>query len=151
MGAVHQALGSDASQHPGQFQDFRDVGLGVENDILDIQPQRQPSGGDFEPRAVNQGRIMAFDQGMIIGQKIERPHVFTAACFNSGQDSADVVAQMRRTGRGDAGEGDFHDENSALSWNQEKNSVRIRWRTPFTRGMRLRIPLAKSTTRMISP
>ena len=114
MGAVHQALGGHAGQHPGQFQDFRDVGLGVEDDVLDLQPQRQPGRRDFQPRAMDQSGVLAFDQGVIVRQKVERLHVPPAAGFDGGQDRADVVAQMRRAGGGDAGEGDFHDDNNQL-------------------------------------
>jgi hypothetical protein len=111
--AVHQPFGGDAGQHPGQFQNLRDVGLGVENDVLDLQAQRQPGRGDFQPRAMHQRGVLALDQRVVIGQEVERLHVLTAAGLNGRQDRADVVAQMRGAGGGDAGEGDFHDGGSA--------------------------------------
>ena len=114
VGAIHQSLGGDAGEDPGQLQDFRDVGLGVEDDVLDIQSQRQPGGGDFQPGTMHQCRVLTFDQGVIVGQEVERLHVPPPAGLDGGQDRADVVTEMRSAGGGDAGKGNFHDGREVL-------------------------------------
>ena len=44
--AVHQTLGTDTAQQPGEFRDFRHIRLPVKHHAFGIQPQRQPTGGN---------------------------------------------------------------------------------------------------------
>ncbi|MEI2749681.1 MAG: hypothetical protein V9E88_13085 [Ferruginibacter sp.] len=108
MGAIHQALRGDAGDHPGQFQDLRNVGLGVEDNVFDIQPQRQPGRRHFQPGTMHQRRVLTLDQGVIVGQKVERLHVLAAASLNRGQNRANIVAQMRSARGGNASQSNFH-------------------------------------------
>ncbi|MNG59235.1 hypothetical protein D3C79_173700 [compost metagenome] len=104
MRTVEQALGRDAGQQPGQFRDFRDVGLTVEGHAVDIEATGQPGRSDFQTRALDAQRVIAFDQGVVVGQEIERIGIAVAAGEDRRADGAGVVAQVRRAGGGDASE-----------------------------------------------
>ncbi|MCY1400374.1 hypothetical protein D9M71_154540 [compost metagenome] len=104
VGAIEQALGGDAGQQPGQLGDFRDVGLAVEGHALDIQATGQPGRGDFQTRALDAQRVIALDQGVVVGQEVERIGIAVTAGDDRRADGASVVAQVRRAGGGDAGE-----------------------------------------------
>jgi hypothetical protein len=41
---------------------------------------------------------------VIVGQKIEGQHIMTMAGFDGWPNGADVIAEMGRAGRGDAGQ-----------------------------------------------
>ena len=101
---VEQALGGDAGQQPGQLGNFRNVGLAIEGHTVDIQATGQPGRGDFQTRALDAQRVIAFDQGVVVGQEIERIGIAVAAGEDRRADGAGVVAQVRRAGGGDAGE-----------------------------------------------
>ena len=105
--AVHQPLGADAVENPGQLRHFGDVGLAVEGDGFGVKAAGEPGGGDGERRAVDLFRIVAFDDAVVVGEKEEG--FFTAgAAFGDGRaDGADVVAEVGDAGGGDAGQDTF--------------------------------------------
>ncbi len=72
MRAVQQAFGGNAGQQPGQLGDFRDVGLAIEGHLVRVQATGQPGGGDFQARALDAQRVVALDQGVVVGQEVER-------------------------------------------------------------------------------
>ncbi|EHM54519.1 hypothetical protein HMPREF9080_01230 [Cardiobacterium valvarum F0432] len=105
VGAVHQALGADTVEDPGEFGDFRDIGLAVEGDAFRIKTAGEPGSGNGEGGAVDLLRVVAFDDAVVIGE--EEEGFFAAAgltCGDGGADGADVVAEVRDAGSGDAGE-----------------------------------------------
>ena len=104
VGAVEQALGGDASQQPGQFRDLGNVGLAIERHAVHIQAAGQPSGGDFQARALDAQRVIALDQGVVVGQEVERIGVAVAAGEDRRTDGAGIIAQVRGAGGGDAGQ-----------------------------------------------
>ena len=121
MGAVHQTLGRDASQHPGQFQYLRHIGLTVKHCIGCIQTECQLGGGDFQTGLPDPFRLIAFDQGVIIGQKIKRPDVFILAGLDGRPDGAGIISQMRRACSGNAGENDrFAHADTRLCFNYRR-------------------------------
>ena len=73
MGAVHQSFGRHACQYPGQLGNFRDIGLAIENRAIGIQPQGQPGGGHFQGRLSQYLGVVAFHQGVVIGQEVKTP------------------------------------------------------------------------------
>ena len=104
VGAVHQALGADAVEDPGEFGDFRNVRLAVEGDTFRIKTAGEPGSSDGEGGTVDLFGIVAFDDAVVIGEEEEG---FFAACLTGGDggaDGADVVAEVRDAGGGDAGE-----------------------------------------------
>jgi len=101
---VEQALGRHAGQQPGQLRDFRDIRLAIERHTLNIETGCQPGRCDFLTRALNAQRVIAFDQGVIVGQKVERVSIGVAAGYDCRANGPGVVAQVRRTGGGDTGE-----------------------------------------------
>ena len=92
MGSIHQPFCGHTGQHPGQFHDFRYIRLAVKNRIGGVQTQRQPGCGDFKTGLPDPFRLLAFNQGMIIGQKIEWTDIGVLAGENSRPDGADIVA-----------------------------------------------------------
>src|SRR5690606_15006813 len=104
VGAVEQALAGDAGQQPGQFGGLGDVALAVEPRLLRVQPAGQPGGGDLQRRALHPRRVLDLDQGVVVGEEVEALGAGIAAGGHRRADGADVVAQVRGTGRGDAGE-----------------------------------------------
>jgi hypothetical protein len=104
VGAVEQALGGDAGQQPGELGDLWNVGLPVEGHSIHIQATGQPGRSDFHTRALDALRVIAFDQGVVVGQEVEGIGICVLAGKNRGADRAGVVAQVRRAGGGDAGE-----------------------------------------------
>src|SRR5262245_29115593 len=103
MGAVEQALGTDAGEQPGQLGDLGNVGLAVESRLVGVQAAGQPGGGDFQARTLDTGRVVALDQGVVVGQEIEGVDVAGAAGNDGRANGARVVAEVRRAGGGDAG------------------------------------------------
>ena len=104
MRAVQHALACDAGQQPGQLGDLGNVGLAVERDALRVQPGGQPACRDLQRRALNACRLIAFDQCMVVGQKIKALHTGQAAGGHGWANRADEVAEVWRAGGGDAGE-----------------------------------------------
>ena len=104
VGAVQQALAGDAGEQPGQLRDLGDVGLAVEGHVLRVQSGGQPAGGDLERAALDARRLVALDERVVVGQEIEALHARLAAGAHRRADGADVVAQVRGAGGGDAGE-----------------------------------------------
>ena len=104
VSAVEQAFAGDAGQQPGQFRDFRDVGLAVEGDLVRVQPAGQPGGRDLQRGALHPRRFAHLDEGVVVGQEIEIAGVGLAAGAHRGADGAHVVAQVGRARCGDAGE-----------------------------------------------
>ena len=104
MGAVEQALGGNAGQQPGQLGDFRDVRLAVEGHPVHIQATGQPGRGDFHTRALDALRVIALDQGVVVGQEVEGIGIRVFAGEDRRANRTGVVAQVRRAGGGDAGE-----------------------------------------------
>jgi hypothetical protein len=102
--AIEQALAGDAGEQPGQLRDLGDVGLAVEEHLLRVQPRGQPAGGDLQRGALDARRLVALDQRVVVGQEVEVLGAGAAAGLHRGADRADVVAQVRRAGGGDAGE-----------------------------------------------
>ncbi len=76
----------------------------VEGHPLDIQATGQPGRGDFQTRALDALRVIAFDQGVVVGQEVEGVGVGVLAGQDRRADGTGVVAQVRRAGGGDAGE-----------------------------------------------
>ncbi|RMP56527.1 hypothetical protein ALQ20_05443 [Pseudomonas syringae pv. atrofaciens] len=104
VGAIEQALGRDAGEQPGQFRDFRNVRLAIEGHTIDVQPRRQPGRCDFQTRALNPQRVIAFDQRVVVGQKVERVEIALTAGDNGRANRARVVAQMGSAGGRDTGQ-----------------------------------------------
>ena len=104
MGAVQHAFAGDAGQQPGEFGDFRNVGLAVKRHAFRVQPGGQPAGGNFQRRALDARRVFALDERVVVGQKVEALHARRAAGRNGGANGADKVAQVGRAGGGDAGQ-----------------------------------------------
>ena len=95
VGAVHQALGTDAVEDPGEFGDFRDVRLAVEGDTFRIKTAGEPGSSDGEGGAVNLLRVVAFDDAVVIGEEEEGFFAACLTCSDGGADGADVVAEVR--------------------------------------------------------
>ena len=104
MRAVEQPLAGHAGQQPGQFRNFGNIGLPVKPDLIRIQSAGQPGRGDFQRGLLDARRILHFDQRMVIGEEIETFHTGLPTGGNSRADGTGVIAQMRRTGGGDAGQ-----------------------------------------------
>ena len=104
VGPVHEALGRHAGQDPGQLRDLRDVGLAVEGALVRVQAQGQPGGGHFEPGLVDALGLLAFDQGVEVGQEVVGVDVLVAAGLDARADGPDVIAQVWRAGGGDSGQ-----------------------------------------------
>jgi hypothetical protein len=104
VGAVEQALAGHAGQQPGQLGDFGDIRLAVKNHFLGIQPGCQPARGNLQRRALDARRVFAFDERVVVGQKVKTLHAGAQAGGDGRADRADEVAQVRRAGGGDAGE-----------------------------------------------
>ncbi|MNZ91669.1 hypothetical protein D3C78_1106630 [compost metagenome] len=103
MRAVEQALGRHAGQQPGQLGDFRDVGLAVEGHAFRVQATGQPGRGDFQTRALDALRVIAFDQGVVVGEEVERVDTWLTAGEDRRADGTGIVAQVRRARGGDTG------------------------------------------------
>ncbi|MCY1432972.1 hypothetical protein D9M71_489900 [compost metagenome] len=104
MGAIEQALGRHAREQPGQLGNLGDVRLAIEGHPLGVEAAGQPGGGDFQARTLDALRIVALDQRMVVGEEVEGVHVVRTAGTDRRTDGAGVVAQVRGTGGGDAGE-----------------------------------------------
>ena len=104
VGAVHLALGGHAGQQPVQLGDLGDVALRVEGHALGVEAGGQPGGGDFQARAGDARRVVALDEGVVVGQEEEALDARLAAGRDGRADGADVVAEVGGAGGGDAGE-----------------------------------------------
>jgi hypothetical protein len=104
MGAVHQSLGRQAGEDPGQLRYFGDVGLTIENRTVRIQAQRKPRCRNLQRGLTQYGRIVAFDQGVVVGQKVEGFCLVGTAGFDGGTDGAHIIANMGGAGCRDAGQ-----------------------------------------------
>jgi len=102
--AIHQALGGHAVQHPAQLRDFGNVGLAVERDHVRVQSGGKPRGGNLQARTGDALRIIAFNQRMVVRQKVQCVHVGAAAGENGRPNGPGVIAQMWRARRRDTGE-----------------------------------------------
>ena len=92
MGAIEQALAGDAGEQPGQFGDLGDVGLAIEGHPLRIQAAGQPGGGDLQARTLDARRVVALDQGMVVGEEIEGVGIVGQAGADGGTDGPGIVA-----------------------------------------------------------
>ena len=115
--AIEQALAGDAGQQPGQFRNLRDVGLAVEPHLLRIQPAGQPAAAISSVERCTRAGSSHLDQRVVVGEEIEALDAGRAAGGDRRADRADVVAQVRRAGGGDAGEdaGGSHERCGARS------------------------------------
>src|SRR5690606_39244508 len=102
--AVEQALAGDAGQQPGQLGGLGHVALAVEPDLVRVEPAGQPGRRDLERRTLHPRRVLDLDQRVVVGEEIETLGPGIAAGGHRRADGADVVAQVRGAGRGDAGE-----------------------------------------------
>jgi len=103
VGTVKQALAGHAGEQPAQLGDLGDIRLAVEGCLVHIQAAGQPGGGDFQARTLNARRLVALDQRVVVGQKVERIRIGRAAGNDGRANRARVVAQVRGAGGGDAG------------------------------------------------
>ncbi len=109
VGTVQQALAGDAGQQPGQFGYLGNIGLAVEGHPIRIQATGQPGCSNFQTRLLDAQRVVAFDQRVVIGEKVEGVGIGLPAGQDGRADGAGVIAQMRRAGGGDTGENSgFH-------------------------------------------
>ena len=104
MRAIEQSLRRHAGKHPGQLGDLGDIRLPIEEGAIRIEAKGQPGRRDLETRLRDPRRILALDQGVIVGEKVERLDIVATTGLDRGTDRADVVAEMGRAGRGDAGQ-----------------------------------------------
>ena len=104
MSAVEQAFARHTGQQPAQLRDFRDVALAIESHLLRVQPGGQPAGGNFQRAALNARRLIAFDERVVVGQKVKALRIRLAAGMDGGTDGAHVVAQVWRARGGNASE-----------------------------------------------
>ena len=104
VGTVEHALASHAGEQPGEFGDFRNVGLAVEGDFVRVQARGDPARSDFERGALDAGGLVALDERVVIGQKVKTIGAGVAAGLHRGADGAHVVAQVGGACGGDAGE-----------------------------------------------
>ena len=102
MCTVEHAFACDASQEPGQFGNFGNVRLPVKSDDLGVQARRDPTGGNLQCGALDASRIVAFNQGMVVGQKVKTFGGRIATRLHCGPNSTDVITQMGCAGGGDA-------------------------------------------------
>ena len=104
MRAVEHAFARHAGQQPGQFWNLRDVRLPVKSHHIRIQSSGDPTGSDFQRGALNAGGLIAFDQCVVVRQKIKTFGRSVAAGLHGGPNGTHIIAQMRRAGGGDAGQ-----------------------------------------------
>ena len=104
VGAVEHPLAGHAGQEPGEFGDFRDVGLAVKGDFVRVQPRGDPAGGDLQRGALDAGGFVAFDERVVVGQKVKTIGMGVTAGLHGGANRAHIVAQVWGACGGDAGE-----------------------------------------------
>ncbi len=104
VSAIEQTLARHARQQPRELRDLGDVRLPVEENAVRVQPRGQPACRDFQRGTLNARRLVALDQRVVIGKEIKILSARAAARLNGRANGADVVAQVRRTGGGDARE-----------------------------------------------
>ena len=68
--------------------------MAVKGGACRIQPARQPSGGYGAGGLVNQRRVVAFDDAVVVGQKEKRFGIGLLAGGNGRTDGTDIVAQV---------------------------------------------------------
>ena len=93
--------------------------MAVKGGACRIQPARQPSGGYGAGGLVNQRRVVAFDDAVVVGQKEKRFGIGLLAGGNGRTDGTDIVAQVRNAGGGDAG------KDALLGFTHKKATVYI--------------------------
>jgi hypothetical protein len=104
MGTVEDALAGHAGEQPHQLGGFRDVALAIEPHLLRVQATSQPAGRDLQGRTLGTVRLLVLDQAVQVGQEEEALDALGLAGGNGRADGADVVAQMRSAGGGNASE-----------------------------------------------
>ena len=104
MSPVHQTLGRDTGQQPGQFRDFGNIRLAIKNRLVRIQPQGHPGGGNFEGGLVDNLRVTTLDQRVIISQKITGPNPVFVTGLDGQLDGSNIVSQVGGAGGRDAGQ-----------------------------------------------
>ena len=105
MRAVHQPLGGERSEYPGQFRYLSNIRLPVENRPLGIQTGSQPGRRDFEAGTRHFLGIAVLDQRVQVSQEEEAASAGgVAAGLDRRPYSAHVIAQVRSAGGGDAGQ-----------------------------------------------
>ena len=92
VGAVEQAFAGHAGQQPGQFGDFRNIGLAVEDHLLRVQAGSEPAGRDLQRGALDAHRVLALDERVVVGQEVEALHAGPQARLDRGANGAHVVA-----------------------------------------------------------
>ena len=120
MGAVEQAFAGHTGQEPGQLGNLGDVRLAVEGDVLWVQTGGQPAGGNLDGGALHALGVLALDERVVVGQKVEVLYVFVAAGLNGGAHHACVVAKVGRAAGGDAGQ-----ETGSAHRNQQQKSIAV--------------------------
>ena len=81
--------------------------LAVKHGFFGIQPQGQPSGGNFLGGLMNALGLIAFNQGVQVRKKEKRLNVGIVTGCDGRAYSTDIVAQMGSTCSGNAGENPF--------------------------------------------
>ena len=105
MRAVHQPLGGERGEYPGQLRYLSNIRLPVENRAVRIQAGSQPGRRDFEAGTRHFLGIAVLDQRVQVSQEEETASPGgVAAGLDSRLDSAHVIAQVRRAGGGDPGQ-----------------------------------------------
>ena len=100
---VQHAFACDAGQKPCEFGNFGNVGLAIEHHAIRVQAGCNPAGGNFQCRTLNARWVIAFDQGVVVGQKVKALCGRIATGLHCGANGAHIVAQVRRACGGDAG------------------------------------------------
>ena len=93
MGAVHESLGSEATQHPGQFEDLGNVRLPVKNGFRWIEAECEVGGRDIPHVFPHLRSGMHRSQRVVIRDEIEG--FVVARQFQGGPDGSQPVPEMR--------------------------------------------------------
>ena len=101
---VHQPLGSVTAENPVELGDFRDIRLAIKHRPLGVQAQSQPGGGNFLAGLAHLCRVLALDKRVIVRKKEKRLRRRVPGGGNGRTNGTDKIAQVRRTGGGNAGE-----------------------------------------------
>ena len=104
VGAVEHALAGHAGQQPSEFGDFGNVRLAIKGDFVWVQTRGDPAGRDLQRRALDARGLVAFDERVVVGQKIKTIGLGVEAGLHRGADGTHIVAQVGGAGGGDAGE-----------------------------------------------
>lgn len=107
VGAVHLALGRAAGKKPVEGRNFGNVALAVENHLVGVEARGKPGRGDLATASFNAGGILALDERVQVREEEKALNVGISAVPNGGSDGSDVVADVKRAGRVDAGKHSF--------------------------------------------